>query len=456
MMKSSLFLFLISLFISFSSLSFSSISHSISLNNKNDGAFCNNKLFQYFPLNPPNKYLPWIWDSILLSKYIEIIIISRNACKYNIKQWKELFNLYPEYKNELGNGLNSNIIVKIDNEFDYINSNFFNKNKGSSLINSTLQCVYLNKYDEIIYQSISYRIKGSFYSDISSTQIRCPLPPIKYQYKWNQIRLDRYIFHEKNLINVLSTESFSVCGNNNNKRQNQNQNQQQNQHQHQQHQRQEQSSLYFYDKPKKKYNITICTATSLSPPNNTSQSQSQYNSTSKISSIIEWIEYHLLIGIEHFYIYDTSNYHLSSQKHHFRGEGDDKVDWNEFPLKSPLQIALVDYIEKDLVTIISWPYLHCVKNMASGRWVGYYTYTNKSNNKSNNTSNSTSSPSFRPIHSNIQSNLHFFSPPRAIAHTAALSSCYSRFRHTTNWMLHIDDDEYLVFLMILLSFLFLF
>ncbi len=43
-----------------------------------------------------------------------------------------------------------------------------------------------------------------------------------------------------------------------------------------------------------------------------------------------------------------------------------------------------------------------------------------------------------------QQQQRFFQPPRAVAHTAALASCYSRFRHAAEWIGHVDDDEFLV------------
>lgn len=36
---------------------------------------------------------------------------------------------------------------------------------------------------------------------------------------------------------------------------------------------------------------------------------------------------------------------------------------------------------------------------------------------------------------------HFF-PPKAIAQSAALASCLSRFRYTSRYIAHIDDDEF--------------
>lgn len=68
----------------------------------------------------------------------------------------------------------------------------------------------------------------------------------------------------------------------------------------------------------------------------------------------EWLEYHILIGVEHFYLYNNN----SSDGY--------------------LEI-LTPYIEKNMVTLINWKidyyqigaYEHCYKNLVSPRWLGF-------------------------------------------------------------------------------------
>ncbi len=84
----------------------------------------------------------------------------------------------------------------------------------------------------------------------------------------------------------------------------------------------------------------------------------------KTYELIEWIEYHLMIGIEHFYLYD----HLSSDN---------------------LEVFLRSYLERNIVTIIRWSYYppkgghfniiqsaamnHALKNFGPfNRWMGYF------------------------------------------------------------------------------------
>ena len=84
----------------------------------------------------------------------------------------------------------------------------------------------------------------------------------------------------------------------------------------------------------------------------------------KGAELVEWIEYHLLIGIEHFYLYD----HLST-------DSTDQV--------------LKPYMDNGIVTLIRWSFKpregqhyntiqaasmnHCLKNFGPfNRWIGYF------------------------------------------------------------------------------------
>lgn len=79
---------------------------------------------------------------------------------------------------------------------------------------------------------------------------------------------------------------------------------------------------------------------------------------------------------------------------------------------------LQDYLRQKKVTVVKWAYQNCVRGMASGR--------------------------FAILQDKIYTNLtEFFQPPRAIAHSAALSSCYMRFRYSSRYIAHIDVDEFL-------------
>jgi len=119
----------------------------------------------------------------------------------------------------------------------------------------------------------------------------------------------------------------------------------------------------------------------------------------KRESLVEWIEYHRMIGIEHFFIYNTA---MKSDQH-------------------LLASTLSDYISEHLVTLIQWPYQNCVKNFTNGGRSFFYYLNQEREHK----------------------DLRVFHPPNPIAQTAALTSCYTRFKHTSKYMIHIDTDEFL-------------
>jgi hypothetical protein len=378
------------------------ISFCSSSERKDDYAFCQEsfKLSSKFPLPPPNKYLPWVWDAVLLSNSVEITTISRNACKFNHQQWQELLELYPNSRSELANGSLKNILVPVEETFDYVHKNDFESDRGASILDSRFQCVYIDDYGLEIYETVSESVQGSHHSDLSSIQVHCPLPPQSYAKEWSMLRLDRYRFLRENVVDVLSTEAFPVCGQNPNQTIIDDPDPDASLLREKEKERDEENPLVVTPR----YNLTICSATSRSTP---------------LRNLLEWIEYHRLLGVDHLYIYDTSSSSPSSPQ--------------------SLRSVLSEYIQEGVVTVIRWPYCNCVDGMASGRWIGYHTYESVDG-----TPLSAVPKHLRPIHSSFKSKFQFFFPPRAISHTAALASCYARYRHETHWMAHIDDDEYLV------------
>jgi hypothetical protein len=112
-------------------------------------------------------------------------------------------------------------------------------------------------------------------------------------------------------------------------------------------------------------------------------------------------------GVQHFFIYCT----LRSQAGQLR-------------FRSLLQ----DYILNGTVTLVPWPFANCVKGGgSSGRWTSFYDPDRINPNPAPGTS----------------SHLFHLHPPNRITQSAAVASCYLRFRHLTKYMAHIDDDEFL-------------
>lgn len=65
--------------------------------------------------------------------------------------------------------------------------------------------------------------------------------------------------------------------------------------------------------------------------------------------IVQWIKYHILLGISRFIIYDNSKAY-------------DGVSYHSIEKKSNLKTLLVEYIENGTVCLISWPYFKRLRN----------------------------------------------------------------------------------------------
>ena len=122
---------------------------------------------------------------------------------------------------------------------------------------------------------------------------------------------------------------------------------------------------------------------------------------SSTAELVEWLEYHLLLGVDHFFLYNIA------------------VDPD---LIAALQGQLEPYIKKGQVTLVSWPYMNCVREMETARQLSFRL-------------------SCGPGASRFY--LETFLPT-SIAHSAATASCFSRFKHTSRFMAHIDIDEFFI------------
>lgn len=312
----------------------------------NDSAFCfpRNLVNQRnFPTDVPEQHLPWIWDAVYDGNkgYVELTTLSHLPCKFDRSTWMRLLREFPSYSHQLAYGKESNILVPSD-EISIAEESF--------LLGKYVTCEYF-KDKKIQFRNSSYLIRGrKIHGPLGSLQVRCPLDVHQYS-KIDSIRLvlgEREQYTQQIYGNATSIVPINC-------------------------------NTPIYDENQKKYGISICTATGRFDQKKT----------------IEWIEYHRLIGIDHFYIYDTSPSNYEEIIH-----------------------SLSDYIKESIVTIVSWPYLNCVRHMGTGRWTmvfDNYTYMR-----------------------------YDFKAPYAIAQSAALASCYSRFKHSSKYMMHIDDDEFIV------------
>ena len=315
-------------------------------------AFCRKSTdVMNFPLQNPPRHIPWVWDASIhpSNNSVVVNILSRNACKFNFTLWKRLSEKYPEIRDQIAGGFYSNVLVPVDNDYNYAGAI-----EGSHGSQRYLWCAYL--LGDLVVSRVRSKIILDFGSQEMSTRlIKCDLPE---NLTWDRMQLEKDIayieIYGQNRDN--STDTFPVCPLN---------------------------QIYQdMNLTVRKFNLAICTATARGDRD----------------ELVEWIEYYKLMGVEHFFLYNTM---MLKRK------------------RMDLSRTLSDYIAEGYVTIIPWPYANCVDGMASGRWTGW--------------------PEI-----GVRGNVYFFSP-RAIAQTAALASCYARFKHTTKWMAHVDDDEFLVF-----------
>lgn len=328
-------------------LAYSSAKSNNSLRNRilNNSAFCieNTAFSRYYPLDAPEDQIPWIWDAVFdsLQNIVELTTMNRIPCKFNKLMWKRLVQLYPQYRNQLAFGRDSDILVNFDDTADKEQLNF--------LHGTIVLCEYFLS-NKLVFQVKSLKIRGKLaFTEIGTLQIRCPSPNKDISWDGIRLKLNPKRRYYQNTVYSDTTMTVPVC------------------------------ELPHYDYKEKKYGLSLCSAT-----NRANRKQ-----------LVEWIEYYLLMGVEHVFIYDTS------------------IE----PHVSNLKIVLSDYIEEGIVSVIEWHYMNCVRGMASGRSIVFI-------------ENSTT---------------HHFAAPKPISQNAALASCYVRFKHTSKYIIHVDDDEFMVF-----------
>lgn len=240
------------------------------------------------------------------------------------------------------------------------------------LLGEQMECIYYNSNQEEVFRSLSLVIKGvQLFVPVSTIQIRCPSPS-RERYPWTMMRLKRnmtaILDYQKNQQSKMKIKhnnyklEYSIDSD---------------------------SETEMFPvcivQPVPKYaikNFTICTA----------------SNRGRRDHLVEWVEYNKLLGVDHFVMYDTNM------------------------KKGPrLTDLLSDYVNERTVTVISWPYENCARNMASGHLTWWY-----------------------PNYPDTQ-NVETFRPPRAVSQTAALSSCYARYRSKSKYIGHIDEDEFYAF-----------
>lgn len=322
-------------------------------------AFCKTgPVTNYFPTDLPEVHLPWIWDAVHDPQLdmVEIMAVPRQACSFNESEWQLALHIFPHVSKQLAGGFKSNVFVRVEDEqqFDFIGK----RNPAQGIYDKQVVCAFY-KDGFLVQKTVSHTIRGDLrWRRLSMIQIRCPTPsPSEGSLKsWDHVKLERDVASIKltakhHYLYENETIAFPAC------------------------------ELPPYDKNNKQFFASVCTAI---------QSGTR-------SHIVEWVEYHLLLGVEHFFIYCTATKPGEAQQ---------------------MRVVLRDYIALGIVTVVDWPYHNCARGFASGRstwWASTFD----------------------------RHRLDGLQPPRPIAQIAALASCYSRFKHTTKYLIHIDMDEFI-------------
>lgn len=427
-----------------------------------DLAFCSdqmaNKERPLFPLGEyhpaKNLYEPWIMDAVVSDRgsLVSILVADAKACQFDMDAWQSLVSSvrqagYAKATHALANGSHDAVNVLYPPSLS--SDRLFT---GNMFVGSRVTCRFYDRKSLLIGTVQSFKI-------IAGMIIRCPIPPslrIKASSTDDRLHIRLSIpipsasSHRRRLLastnlrgghreaanastsisasrlegkdHVLSP-MFGVCplaasrslspvkgpGNRTANLQ---------------------GSEAMIEEDRPAYNISICSSTV---------------SRSKIR-LVEWIEYHRMIGIDHFFIYDRYIRSLrsaawlnpSSPRSRDADDKDDEADddddddnanyehrnesiasasnssrFSSRRAKDSLFEILRDYIDYGIVTVVPWPYKDCVDNMACDR--------------------------------SLQHHEFFFDPPPKLQKRIALQSCYLRFQSSSRYMALLDDKDFLVF-----------
>lgn len=336
-------------------------------------------------------FMPWISDAVLnpIEKKLDLILQPRCACEFNTTEWHELLAMYPQYKAQLADGLESNILQPLCPHKTH--------SLHRILIKQTILCILPRVHTRKVYRVRSQVIDviNHGFIDIAPLRVTCPLDNTNIDISSIDRQAPVTVRIPKELFILPDTSaSFSASGNNKTKR---------NEspgdeflasilttyHSTKFRSHRNTDTLaraHFTTIPEffdKKFEVAVCSV--VIPPQ-------------RLEALYEWIEYHLHLGVDHFYLYNNP----SSQQY---TAGNNTV---------ALSLLLARYIAANVVTVIPWTHEECVRGMGVGRTIMYANNTRE------------------------------FRPPLGINQLTGLASCYLRYAQTTRFMLSIDEDEFIV------------
>jgi len=309
--------------------------------------------------------LPFVWDAHYnaVSGLVELTVASRKPCAFNRARWKEACSRFPQYSPQMAGCDDSKVLIDVpeagasvgvgaspspETTYDEVEEAL----PLERLFGGQLACVY-SRRGKAVYQMLSQPVQGrKLWLMLGAFQVRCPEPrefvvvngsrliASRNPVAWDSVALRRVDgvnggvarFKEGPVVSstpsakAVTTETFSVCA---------------------------AGDAAYADLRKKPvaepprppvetsskqrrrpHRLSVCAVA------NSASTSSRSNSRTLLT---EWLEYHLSIGVEHFYLYDMSR----------RRTGQRLAD------------LLTDYVAAGVVTVVPWPYQSCVDGMAA-------------------------------------------------------------------------------------------
>jgi len=209
---------------------------------------------------------------------VEVIAVAQTGCAFNHSKWRETVKLFPDFADQLAYGKRSNILVSSDSfSFSDMNDMIYT---DIGLLGEQMECIFYNSNKEEVFRSLSLIIQGSqLFVPVSTIHIRCPSPS-REQYPWSMMRLKR------NMTGILEYQKY------------------------------QNKSKIKHNNYKVEYNTESESETDMFPvcTSHSVPSWAMNNFTICTASnrgrrdhLVEWIEYHKLLGVDHFVMYDTTS-----------------------------------------------------------------------------------------------------------------------------------------------------
>ncbi|RYH13227.1 hypothetical protein EON65_36170 [archaeon] len=302
--------------------------------------------------------LPWIWDAVYrpYQQKLEVLLIPHSACNYNATALSELLAVSPGYASY----------------FPFLRQNMTAPfcDRKQELHRRLLDQAVMGRYKVTSNDAHS---NNDAYKIVPSKVIRGSvglafMAPLRIEFspisRINTSAPFQLIIPKHLLLNYNRGISMSNI------------------------------PIYVSAVKPKVYDMSMCTVT-------TNQNKRE---------LVEWIEYHRQLGVQHFFLYDTLPARSS------------KVSSSASNASSSLASLLAGYVQRGVVSVTTWHHTNCMPDVHVCRIVCSYVY------------NATSREDKRQS---------CFAPPSCINHIGALSSCYLRYRHSSKHMVIIDDDEFI-------------